>query len=395
MPPVLSLVAGARPNFMKIAPVVRAIEATGGALDYRLVHTGQHYDTGMSEVFFHDLGIPTPHHALGCGGGTHAEQTARIMTAFEALCIRERPDLVVVVGDVNSTLACSIVAKKLCIPVAHIEAGLRSGDMTMPEEVNRVVTDALADLYFVTEPSGEAHLLAEGRARERIHFVGHVMIDNLLYELARLGEPGAEVRALLGQAGPHYGVVTLHRPANVDDPATLRRLLAALGALAQDLPLIFPVHPRTQAALAASDLPLPPGLITCPPLGYRDFLSIWPGARLVLTDSGGLQEETTALGVPCVTLRDNTERPVTLTEGTNTLAGSDPERIRAAARAALAPTAGQALRARPALWDGRAAERIVRVLLDWAERRPAAAGADPDHRPRPQTAAHPDGDPAP
>lgn len=397
MPPVLSLVAGARPNFMKIAPVIRAIEATGGRLDYRLVHTGQHYDAGMSDVFFSDLGIPTPHHALGCGGGTHAEQTARIMVAFEALCSRERPDMVLVVGDVNSTLACSIVAKKLCIPVAHIEAGLRSGDMTMPEEINRMVTDAISDLYFVTEPSGEAHLLAEGRARERIHFVGHVMIDNLLHELARVGPPGAEVEALLQQAGPDYGVVTLHRPANVDDPATLRRILGALSELARDLPLIFPVHPRTRTAMEAGGQALPPGLITCPPLGYRDFLSIWPRARLVLTDSGGLQEETTALGVPCVTLRENTERPITLSEGSNTLAGSDPGRILAAARAALALKGPGAAR-RPALWDGRAAERIVAVLLDWAGRSLPGHGslrADAEGPGSSSDRAHPDAHPRP
>jgi UDP-N-acetylglucosamine 2-epimerase (non-hydrolysing) len=275
---------------------------------------------------------------------------------------------VLVVGDVNSTLACSIVAKKLGIPVAHVEAGLRSGDMSMPEEVNRIVTDAISDLYFVTEPSGEANLLAEGRPRERIHFVGHVMIDNLLHELARLDGPGPEAGRLLEQAGPGYGVVTLHRPANVDDPATLGRILGALGELAASLPLIFPVHPRTRAVIEGSGVPLPAGLITCPPLGYRDFLSIWPRARVVLTDSGGMQEETTALGVPCVTLRENTERPITLTEGTNTLVGSDPERILAAARAALA-RAGQATEPpRPALWDGRAAERIVDVLIDWLGR---------------------------
>jgi len=366
VPPVLCLVAGARPNFMKIAPVIRALEASGGQLGYRLVHTGQHYDADMSDVFFSDLGIPKPHHALGCGGGSHAEQTARIMTAFETLCGHERPDMVLVVGDVNSTLACSIVAKKLCIPVAHIEAGLRSGDMTMPEEVNRVVTDAISDLYFVTEPSGEANLLAEGRPRERIHFVGHVMIDNLLHELARLDEPCAEVKALLGRAGPEYGVVTLHRPANVDDPATLHRILAALEEIASTLPLIFPVHPRTRLAMEGSGRPVPPGLITCPPLGYRDFLSIWPQARVVLTDSGGLQEETTALGVPCVTLRENTERPITLSEGTNTLVGSDPVQILAATRQALAATAPAGARPRPALWDGRAAERIVDVLKNWA-----------------------------
>jgi UDP-N-acetylglucosamine 2-epimerase (non-hydrolysing) len=362
MPALLSLVAGARPNFMKIAPVIRALRACTDSLDFRLVHTGQHYDAEMSDVFFSDLGIPTPHHALGCGGGTHAEQTARIMVAYEQLCLAERPDMVVVVGDVNSTLACSIVAKKLCIPVAHIEAGLRSGDMTMPEEVNRVVTDALSDLYFVTEPSGEENLLAEGRKQDRIHFVGHVMIDNLLYEQGRLGPPSAEIAALKARLGSHYGVVTLHRPANVDSPPTLTRILGALAEIAASLPLLFPVHPRTRAAIERAGVVMPDGFVVTPPLGYRDFLALWPRASVVLTDSGGLQEETTALGVPCVTLRENTERPVTLTEGTNVLVGSDPARILDACHAALDGGGQRESQRRPALWDGRAAERIVDIL---------------------------------
>lgn len=366
MPHTLSLVAGARPNFMKIAPVIRALEAQAPELAYRLVHTGQHYDAEMSDVFFSDLGIPSPHHALNCGGGTHAEQTAKIMVAYEQLCLAERPDLVVVVGDVNSTLACSIVAKKLCIPVAHIEAGLRSGDISMPEEVNRVVTDALSDLYFVTEPSGVANLQAEGRREEAIHFVGHVMIDNLLFELSRLGEPSSEVAALKAQLGERYGVVTLHRPANVDDPIALRRIITALGEIAAELPLLFPIHPRTRGAIERAGLELPQGFLLSPPLGYKDFLSLWPQARVVLTDSGGLQEETTALGVPCVTLRENTERPITLTEGSNVLVGSDPARIMEEGRRALARTTSLEATRRPALWDGHAALRIVKVLQQWA-----------------------------
>ena len=359
----LSIIAGARPNFMKIAPIIRALEQHTEVFDYRLVHTGQHYDRNMSEVFFEELGIPPPDHHLNVGSGSHAAQTAEIMTRFETVCLTDRPDAVLVVGDVNSTLACSIVAKKLGIAVVHVEAGLRSGDTRMPEEINRMVTDAITDLFFVTEPSGVANLTREGHPASRIHFVGHVMIDNLFHQLATL--EGMDTTGFDGdglkRALPAYGIVTLHRPSNVDDPQALSGVVAGLNAVAADLPLIFPAHPRTRARLDEFGLILPPGIHLLEPLPYMAFLHLWKDARLVLTDSGGLQEETTALGIPCLTLRENTERPVTVDEGSNQLVGNDPVRICELARQVLnAPS--DATRARPALWDGRAAERIVAVL---------------------------------
>jgi UDP-N-acetylglucosamine 2-epimerase (non-hydrolysing) len=358
--PCLYLIAGARPNFMKIAPIVRAL-AADGRLAWKIVHTGQHYDHEMNEVFFEELGIPAPDVHLGTGGGGHAAQTARIMVAFEALCMTSRPDAVLVVGDVNSTLACSIVAKKLCIPVAHVEAGLRSGDMTMPEEVNRRVTDAITDWFFVTEPSGSQHLRREGHV-EHVYDVGHVMVDNLLHQVERLREVDVSKLATHGFKTAHgrYGVLTLHRPSNVDDPVVLKRLASAVRSIAQSLPIAFPVHPRTRANLDQWGLGFGDHVTLMPPQAYMPFLHLWKDAVVVLTDSGGLQEETTALGVPCITLRDNTERPITVDEGTNMLVGTDESRIVAAAVPACA---GQGKRGRrPALWDGRAAERIVAVL---------------------------------
>jgi UDP-N-acetylglucosamine 2-epimerase (non-hydrolysing) len=359
------LVAGARPNFMKIAPIVRALQADG-RLAWKLVHTGQHYDRNMSEVFFEELGIPAPDVHFNCGGGSHAAQTARIMEAFEAHVAADRPDVVVVVGDVNSTLACAIVAKKAGIPVAHVEAGLRSGDMAMPEEINRIVTDSISDWFFVTEPSGVENLRREGQPEARIFHVGHVMVDNVMYQARQL--EAADTTALATDAikrelragGGRYGVVTLHRPSNVDDPATLAQVAGALKAIAQDLPLVFPVHPRTRGTLARAGLDLGPRIHLLDPQPYMAFLHLWKDAAVVLTDSGGLQEETTALGVPCVTLRENTERPITISEGTNLLAGTDPARIVALARQALA--GGVARGRRPALWDGQAAGRIVEAL---------------------------------
>ena len=361
----LTLVAGARPNFMKIAPLMRALARHPDTLRVRLVHTGQHYDREMNDVFFEELGIRAPDASLGCGGGSHADQTARIMVALERELLANPADWIVVVGDVNSTLAASVVAKKLCASVAHVEAGLRSGDRSMPEEINRLVTDAITDLFFVTEPSGRANLLREGQPPSRVHFVGHVMVDNLLYQveqLARGGQsayPSAALKARLGASSAGYGAVTLHRPSNVDDPRVLRGIASALNAVAAEVPLVFPVHPRTRRHLDEQRIALDARITVLPPLPYMEFLNLWKDARVVVTDSGGLQEESTALGVPCVTVRENTERPVTVDEGTNRLAGTDTARIVAAVREALvAPPSTR----RPALWDGRAAVRIADVF---------------------------------
>jgi UDP-N-acetylglucosamine 2-epimerase (non-hydrolysing) len=360
MKPTIDLIAGARPNFMKIAPIARAL-AADGRLDFRLVHTGQHHDHEMNAVFFEELGIPEPHARLAPGGGTHAEQTARVMVGYEKLLLERKPEVTLVVGDVNSTLACALAARKLGVPVAHVEAGLRSGDMLMPEEINRRAVDAICDWFFVTEPSGRAHLLREGRPPSRVVDVGNVMIDNLLYQLARLRKLDATELPTdaFKRAHGRYGVVTLHRAANVDSPEALGALAAALREVAAELPLAFPVHPRTRASLERFGIDLGPNVTLLPPQGYMAFLHLWKDAAVVLTDSGGLQEETTALRVPCVTLRDNTERPITVSEGTNVLAGTQPAAIVAAARAALA---GGRKGQRPALWDGHAAERIVHAL---------------------------------
>lgn len=361
---LIYLVAGARPNFMKIAPIVRALQASrsGNGLSFKIIHTGQHYDREMNDVFFEELGIPQPDVFMAAGGGSHAQQTAKIMLGFEELCEKERPAAVLVVGDVNSTLACSIVAKKLQIPVAHVEAGLRSGDMSMPEEINRLVTDSISDWFFATEPAACEHLRREGKAESNVHYVGHVMVDNVLYQadkLAQADTSGFETSAFKAQQG-RYGVVTLHRPSNVDEPATFARIAGALKEIAQDLPLIFPVHPRTRANIEKFGIDLGPNVTLAGPQAYMAFLNLWKDAAVVLTDSGGLQEETTALGVPCITIRENTERPVTVDEGTNVLAGTDPEAIVREARKVLRGEGKQGRR--PQLWDGRAAERIVAVL---------------------------------
>lgn len=376
----IHLVAGARPNFMKIAPMVRAMDSRGDEIDYRIVHTGQHYDAEMSDVFFEELGIPAPHHHLGCGGGSHAEQTAKIMEAYEKLCLEGKPDAVVVVGDVNSTLACSIVAKKLWIPVAHVEAGLRSGDMRMPEEINRLVTDAICDWFFVTEPAGLEHLLREGKPRERIHFVGHVMVDNVMYQRQVLESgPARDGQArVFKDANERYGAVTLHRPSNVDDEVVFQGLAGALREISSELPLVFPVHPRTRANMERFGIDLGDKVELLPPLGYMDFLELWKDSAMVLTDSGGLQEETTALGVPCLTLRENTERPVTIEQGTNVLVGTDPAMIVSEARKVLAGETKTGRR--PELWDGKAAERIVDILLARVPEIRAPDGSQPSAR---------------
>jgi UDP-N-acetylglucosamine 2-epimerase (non-hydrolysing) len=349
-------VVGARPNFMKVAPILAQLRSRAGVAQV-LVHTGQHYDVKMSDVFFRDLGMPEPDVHLGVGSGTHAQQTAKVMVEIEPVLVREKPDVVVVAGDVNSTLAVALVASKLGLKIAHVEAGLRSRDWSMPEEINRVLTDRLSDLLFTPSRDGDENLAAEGIAKERVHFVGNVMIDSLRAALPRARE--SRIHEKLELSPGKYALATLHRPANVDEPAALARVLSALADVAALLPVVFPVHPRTRARMESFSAP---GLKVVEPLGYLDFLALTADARLVMTDSGGIQEETTALGVPCLTLRENTERPVTITEGTNQLVGTDPARIVPAARETLQ---GGARKGRmPELWDGRAAERIARILVE-------------------------------
>ncbi len=350
-------VAGARPNFMKVAPLLRALNETG-RFETVLVHTGQHYDEAMSESFFRELGIAKPDVNLGVGSGSHAAMTAEVLRQIEPILIERKPDALIVVGDVNSTLAAALAASKLGIRIAHVEAGLRSGDRSMPEEINRLLTDAISDWMFVTEPAGRENLLREGVDAARIHFVGNVMIDTLVANLARARAQGTLAR--LGLRAGEYAALTLHRPSNVDDPAKLAALFGVFEDLHRTLPVVFPVHPRTRAAIEGKLGGRAPRLLTTEPLGYLDFLALMADARFVLTDSGGVQEETTALGVPCLTMRDNTERPITVAEGTNTLAGTDP----AAIRAEVAKLRnGDAKRGRvPSLWDGRASERIAAIL---------------------------------
>jgi UDP-N-acetylglucosamine 2-epimerase (non-hydrolysing) len=347
---MIIVVAGARPNFMKVAPILRALDRAG--LPRSLVHTGQHYDEALSGVFFRDLDMDPPDVRLDVGSGSHAEQTARVMLRFEPVLRAAAPQCVLVVGDVNSTLACALVAAKARVPVVHVEAGLRSRDRTMPEELNRLLTDQLADLCLTPSPDADRNLIAEGVPRERIVCVGNVMIDTLVAALPR-------ARGRHTMTPGTYALATLHRPANVDEPDALARLVDVLGRIAAILPVVFPVHPRTRARLDAFGLAAPAGLRLVEPLGYLDCLALEADAALVLTDSGGMQEETTYLGVPCLTLRETTERPITVTEGTNRVVGTDPAVIVAAARGALAAPAA---RRYPALWDGRAADRVVAAL---------------------------------
>jgi UDP-N-acetylglucosamine 2-epimerase (non-hydrolysing) len=365
MSAMIDLVAGARPNFMKLAPVVRALESIGGAA-FRIVHTGQHYDAAMSDVFFQELGIPAPEVHLDVGSASHGAQTGRILERYEETLLARRPAATVVFGDVNSTVACALAAVKLGIPVAHVEAGLRSFDRTMPEEINRILTDAVADLLLVSEPSGVVNLRAEGVPDTRIRLVGNVMIDTLLRQLPAARERGAA--RTLGLDGRRYGFVTLHRPSNVDDPDTLAMLLRLLQELARELPLVFAVHPRTVGAAQRLNLGdmLVPGqkdLICLGPQPYLDTVSLVSGAAVVLTDSGGLQEETTVLGVPCLTLRDNTERPITLTHGTSRLVGNSPNRIRSAFEEVMSGRWPQPQPIR--LWDGQAGDRVATELVNW------------------------------
>ncbi len=358
-------VVGARPNLMKIAPLMAEL-AHHGDIEQTLLHTGQHYDDRMSQVFFDELGIPKPDVYLGVGSDTHARQTAKIMVGFEQILLENRPDLVVVVGDVNSTLACAVTASKLSIPVAHVEAGLRSRDRSMPEEINRIVTDALSELLFTTSREANENLIQEGISPEKIHFVGNVMIDTLNQHLDRARS--LRTPQNLGLVPGSYALLTLHRPSNVDHPEVFQGILDALVVIQRELPILFPAHPRTRKQLEVfgfqNRLDTARNLHIVEPLSYLEILDVMMHARLVLTDSGGLQEETTILGIPCLTIRENTERPVTISVGTNTLVGADPQRIIHATRLILQ---GKGKRGGvPELWDGRASERIVRAMRAWA-----------------------------
>jgi len=356
-------IVGARPNFMKIAPLMREY-GKYERIQPLLVHTGQHYDEKMSDLFFRDLGIPQPDINLDVGSASHAIQTAEIMKAFEPVVLEHKPDAVLVVGDVNSTIACGLVAVKLGVRLIHVEAGLRSGDRTMPEEINRILTDSISDLLFCTEQSGVDNLIHEGIPKEKIFLVGNVMIDTLLRNKAKA--EGSDILNQLELDGNDFAVLTLHRPSNVDDAAVFGRILDALEVIQNDMPVIFPVHPRTRRNLYSMSLgeraDAMPGLRLLDPIGYLDFLKLMSSAKIVLTDSGGIQEETTILCVPCLTLRENTERPITVEIGSNHIVGTDPVKI--------VEAYGQVLNGRkhgsqiPPLWDGHAAEHIVKVLLD-------------------------------
>ena len=365
----LACVVGARPNYMKMAPLLRALEAHPHVRAV-LIHTGQHYDANLSDVFFEELGMKRPDVCLEVGSGKHGAQTARVLERFESVLEEGPPGgkryhRVVVVGDVNSTMATALAAVKLGIPVAHVEAGLRSFDRTMPEEINRVVTDAVSDMLFVSEPAGMENLRREGHPPSQLHLTGNIMIDTLMWMLPKAGRNGlARYDLEPGQ----YGVVTLHRPANVDEPATLSRLLDVLAETSRELPIVFPIHPRTQQRVErfglADRLNAAKGIVQLPPLGYLDFLALTSQAKVIVTDSGGLQEESTVLGIPCLTARPNTERPITVDEGTSTLVSNDPAKLKHHLRAVLDGSYKQGRR--PALWDGRAAERIAKILAETA-----------------------------
>ncbi len=356
------LVVGARPNFMKIAPLYAELKQRG--VTQILMHTGQHYDDNMSKIFFDDLGMPKPDIYLGIGSGSHAEQTARVMIEFEKICIENKPSMVVVVGDVNSTVACSIVCAKLIIPCAHVEAGLRSFDREMPEEVNRILTDSVANLLLTPSPDGDENLRAEGVSEERIVRVGNIMIDSLFTNIER-----AKKSTLISDMGleKKYAILTLHRPSNVDIKDNFSKIIGALEFIGQHIQIVFPMHPRTQKNATKFSLlgriESIPNIVITGPLGYLDFISLMSSSTMALTDSGGLQEETTALGIPCVTLRENTERPITVTEGTNEVVGCDPELIKSTAINIL--TTGGKVGRIPDLWDGKTAHRIADVLLNY------------------------------
>ena len=368
-------VVGARPNFMKIAPIMRAFNNPDCSLSASLLHTGQHYDAAMKHSFFDQLHIPEPDIDLEVGSGSHAVQTADIMQRFEPVLDELKPSAVLVVGDVNSTIACALVAVKKAVPVIHVESGLRSGDRAMPEEINRVLTDQLSELLFTTEASAETNLVREGIDSSRVHFVGNVMIDTLLYNLEN-ATPAKETIASLAGGSERwsmgsidktgYGLLTLHRPSNVDDPEVLKNLLEVLVEISVETPLLFPIHPRTQGCIQRAGLTSlveEANILTLPPLGYLEMLGLMKSAKFVLTDSGGIQEETTALGVPCITLRENTERPITVDQGTNTIVGTDSNLILAAYRDVIR-TGGKSGRI-PELWDGSAAQRIIQSIEHW------------------------------
>jgi len=356
-------IVGARPNFMKIAPIVREMRRREAEFRPLIVHTGQHYDEAMSDSFFRDLGIPAPDFYLEVGSHSHAVQTARIMMAFEPVVLAEKPDWVVVVGDVNSTIACALVCAKLGVKVAHVEAGLRSRDRTMPEEINRILTDAISDLLLTSSQDADENLRQEGIAPDKIKFVGNVMIDSLFYNLEQ--SKSSKARENLDLRDKDYAVLTLHRPSNVDEEKTFTGLLDALVSIAEKLPVIFPVHPRTRANIEKfgfAERVANSNIRLIEPLGYLDFMNLYSSAKMVLTDSGGLQEETTALGIPCLTLRENTERPITIELGTNQLVGTNAEKIKQAAFAILENSSKKDTKI-PPLWDGHAAERICDALV--------------------------------
>lgn len=371
------IIVGARPNFMKAAPLFRELKKHP-EFNPVLVHTGQHYDFNMSHAFFDDLDLPEPHIYLGVGSGTHAEQTGQIMIKFEKICFEEKPHLVIVVGDINSTLACALVTSKLHIPMAHVEAGLRSHDRKMPEEINRILTDQISDYLFTTCEDADQNLLREGIPKEKIHFVGNVMIDTLiqLYPISKKSDILKRLGLISQDRTNAYALVTLHRPSNVDDRAVLGDLMETLIALSNEIPIVFPAHPRTLnqiknfrlskkihfLKMSAPHNPknLSRNFSVIPPLGYVDFLCLMSHAKLVLTDSGGIQEETTFLGIPCLTLRDNTERPITINQGTNILVGTDPRKIQSEVRSVLKD--GMKKTRIPRYWDGRAAKRVVKIL---------------------------------
>lgn len=351
-------VVGARPNFMKVAPIAREFAKYKDKFEHLIVHTGQHYDEKMSKIFFDELEIPKPDINLEIGSGNHGEQTGKVMIEFEKVCLQEKPDLVLVYGDVNSTIAAALVASKLHIKIGHVEAGLRSFDRTMPEEINRILTDAISDILFTPSPDGDENLLKEGVSKEKIHMVGDIMVDSLLFNKDKAAK--LNIASFLGLENKKYALLTLHRPSNVDSKENMEKIFAALKVISQEIPIIFPIHPRTAKMLEEFVLLKGVNIKVVQPLGYLEFLNLMMNCKLMFTDSGGIQEETTVLGIPCLTLRDTTERPITLTHGTNTLVWNDTDKIIKEAKKILE---GQEKNGNcPDYWDGKTAERIVEII---------------------------------